>query len=287
MRLSKNSNSSRGEVDSGAQPREDRQAYRQTDRDRHSTEVPSHTCSGRVKSGRRVYQEPSVGLGHARSAWDNGPVSSASRAESSQIESRVTLGVRSRSELNRKLCRGAGLWRGTTVAAVRARSTGSRFGFEVGLRSGFQRRRVDVDTCARKQLESTHDPVQFRPLQSGPVQSNPNRRANYFRSSRLNTGQLEAESVCSVMPRQRGGQGQTKPEKLGERADGHGGKGLTVSKYLGTCPQLNLKNPPRSEGEVGMHGRGWGSRGYVPPANMHPASPPVPSHQKGVPNYPS
>lgn len=40
-----------------------------------------HTCSGRVNSGRRVYQQSLVGLGHARSAWDNGPVSSSSRAE--------------------------------------------------------------------------------------------------------------------------------------------------------------------------------------------------------------
>lgn len=45
---------------------------------------------------------------------------------------------------------------------------------------------------------------------------------------------IKPEGDCSVMPSQRGEQSQTKPEKLGERADGHGGKGLTVSKYLGT-----------------------------------------------------
>lgn len=33
------------------------------------------------------------------------------------------------------------------------------------------------------------------------------------------------------------------PEELGEWVDGHCGKGLTVSKYLGTFPQSNLKNP--------------------------------------------
>lgn len=66
---------------------------------------------------------------------------------------------------------------------------------------------MDVDTCARKQFdESTQDPVQSSPFRSSPVQiqSNPNGRANCFRSSRLNKGQVEAGRVCSVMPRQRG-----------------------------------------------------------------------------------
>lgn len=119
MRLSKSSSSSRGEVDSGAQPQEDRQAYRQA-RQRQAQWSP-HTCSGRVKSGRRVYQWSSVvdwampgrpgTMGQCRAQ------SESSRVKTNRVESeRVKLCVVG-TELNRKLCRGVAWWCGTTAAS--------------------------------------------------------------------------------------------------------------------------------------------------------------------------
>lgn len=63
------------------------------------------------------------------------------------------------------------------------------------------------------------------------------------------------------------------PEELGEWVDGHCGKGLTVSKYLGTFPQSNLKNPHDwpDLGRGGGDERGWGSSEEVRTShqNMH------------------
>lgn len=86
MRLSK-SRPSRGEVDSRAQPREDRQAHRQAIQ--KQAQWSPHTCTRRVKPGRRVYQESPVGLWPCPvdlGQWAS-VESSSSRAESNGIES--------------------------------------------------------------------------------------------------------------------------------------------------------------------------------------------------------
>lgn len=119
---------------------------------------------------------------------------------------------------------------------------------------------MDVDTCARKQVESTQDPVQCGAVQCapGPIQSKRPRQLLEISQDRYRADRGRA---CALGKRRvkEEEQSQTKAEKAGGRAVGHCGKGLTVSKYLGTCPRANLKNPPRWEGEGGDE-RGWGSK---------------------------
>lgn len=169
---------------------------------------PGTTGQRRVRL--RLRLRPRPGVESSRVRWNRGRRQAA----------------RSRTELNRKLCRVVGLrvvWDDSCLYG--ARSTGSRSASRSAGDLVSNQGRVDVDTCARKQVESTQDPVRCGAVQCapGPVQSKRPRQLVEIIQDRYGADRGRA---CALGKRRvkEEEQSQTKPEKLG------GGRSATAGR---------------------------------------------------------